>query len=732
MIIEKDLEKSTSLLDYQLQSNIAKLLARENITVIHSDVPTACFDLKNRVMRLPLWKDFGKVVYDMLISHEVGHALFDDYGIIEEYLDGKGIPAGLNVIDDIRIERKVQDKYPSLPKIFLAAYKTLVEKDLFEISGKDVSQFGFLDRLNLHAKIGHLIDIPLDDKETDFFNRCYAAETTQDVIDLYEEYKEIEKEKPKEKEGEKSDNGQPSDKEESGSEDGSGSPDNEETDDSGDNSEESASSNDSSTDPEETGDCVPEESLNSSDESEEVESHDSNGENPSAEDSTEHLEEVSETMDSFEKNVSQDFNHLDESQIQTLIPSKSKFDQATNSYKKIIENRLSSTRFSFDRETSQFQADFLKYKKNMKKKVGVLIREFERRKAAFRYTRSSESRVGTIDVNKMHKYRYDDQIFNTVTTLADGKNHGMIFYIDYSASMAGVLKHVIDQTLNLVYFCKRMSIPFEVYSYTDFYGTNYESFPNEIDISRLVLNNILSSSMSKSDFNLGFEQLYYQYRNGVYYASTGTLEKLGGTPLNSVILGANHHCNDFQKKHRVDKLNVIILSDGDSQAALTNSGKRAGIAIFEGKKVDLSRKRVLSGGGYRRGTLCTFRDMQQEAALQLLRKKATVIGMFLPSTQGSAKAKMGLAEDKFDTVVKMYQKKGFVCLPEGCGGYDSLMILPSNLEIEDETFDHFDSDGKDIKDDRSEQTRLAKEFSKVHGRNKQSRVILTRFAELIA
>ena len=731
MIIEKDLEKSTSLLDYQLQSNIAKLLSRENITVIHSDVPTACFNLKNRVMRLPLWKDFGKVVYDMLISHEVGHALFDDYGIIEEYLDGKGIPAGLNVIDDIRIERKVQDKYPSLPKIFLAAYKTLVEKDLFEISGKDVSQFGFLDRLNLHAKIGQLIDIPLDDKETDFFNRCYAAETTQDVIDLYEEYKEIEKEKQKEKEGEKSDNGQPSDKEESGSEDGRGSPDNEETDDSGDNSEESASSNDSSTDPEETGDCVPEESLNSSDEAAEVGSHDSNGENSSAEGSTEHLEEVSETMDSFEKNVSQDFNHLDhykkESQIQTLIPSKSKFDQATNSYKKIIENRLSSTSFSFDRETIAFQTDFLKYKKNMKKKVGVLIREFERRKAAFRYTRSSESRVGTIDVNKMHKYRYDDQIFNTVTNLADGKNHGMIFYIDYSGSMHHVLEHVIDQTLNLVYFCKRMSIPFEVYSYTSCYESNPQSFPDEIDISRLVLNNILSSSMSKRDFNIGFEQLYYQYRNGVYYSS-GTLEKLGGTPLNSVILGANHHCNDFQKKYRVDKLNVIILSDGDSHPAYTSRRKSSGIAIFEGKKVDLrpNRKTVVVAGRY------ASRDMQQEAALQLLRKKATVIGMFLPCNQREAKGKISLADDKFDNVLKMYQKKGFVCLPEGCGGYDSLMILPSNLEIKDETFDHFDSDGKDIKDDRSEQTRLAKEFSKVHGRNKQSRVILTRFAELIA
>ena len=83
------------LLDYQLQSNVARLLSRENITVTHANVPTACFDLRNRVMKLPLWKDFGKVVYDMLIAHEVGHAIFDDYPLVEKYLSDnniKGIP----------------------------------------------------------------------------------------------------------------------------------------------------------------------------------------------------------------------------------------------------------------------------------------------------------------------------------------------------------------------------------------------------------------------------------------------------------------------------------------------------------------------------------------------------------------------------------------------------------------------------------------------------------------
>ena len=58
---------------------LPKLLAKENITIQHGNYSTAWFDIKNRVLGLPMWKDMGKDVYDLLIGHEVGHALETPY-----------------------------------------------------------------------------------------------------------------------------------------------------------------------------------------------------------------------------------------------------------------------------------------------------------------------------------------------------------------------------------------------------------------------------------------------------------------------------------------------------------------------------------------------------------------------------------------------------------------------------------------------------------------------------
>ena len=702
------------LLDYQLQSNVARLLSRENITVTHADVRTACFDLRNRVMKLPLWKDHGKVVYDMLIAHEVGHAIFDDYPLVEKYLSDnnfRGVPDVLNVIDDIRIERLVQDKYPGLPKIFLAAYRSLVKADLFGLKDRDISKMKFLDRLNLHAKIGTIVPVPLNDEELNFYNRCYAAKTTQEVIDLFEEFQNRPKEDEEPPEPEGREEQSSSEEGEEGEEQSSS---NSESDEESEESEESTS-----------GDS--DESDQTSDEDDAQTSVTSNAPQDS---------EKSETQEEFEKNLSENFDNRGwndpkpSDYVPVIFPRKSSLDKVTNSYKDVMESRKESSGWKYVTEDGDFSESYIDYKKKVKKKVGVLIREFERRKAAFRYSRSSESRVGTIDVNSLHKYRYDDQIFNTVTQLADGKNHGMIFYIDYSGSMANVLTDVIDQTLHLVYFCDKMNIPFEVYSYTSrcSWDNKKISDPHEISLDGLILNNIMSSTMSKKEFDLGFQQLFFQ-SSGVGHYNLSNLEQLGGTPLNTVIMVANHHCNDFQKKHRVDKLNVIMLTDGDSEQARSRESNN-GITVFEGNKIDISGKRSFAGSNSRSsGNYYSRVDYQQETLLKLLRKKATVIGMYLPSSLHDAKRKISLAEKSADKLRKVYVKNKFTNLPN-IAGYDSLMILPYNIQIVDNDF-QFSSE-EDISESRSAQSKLARQFAKNNSENKRSRVILSKFAELIA
>ena len=74
-------------------------------------------------------------------------------------------------------------------------------------------------------------------------------------------------------------------------------------------------------------------------------------------------------------------------------------------------------------------AEFAKFKKSAQKEVNYLVKEFECRKSADSYARATVSRTGVLDTAKLHTYRYNEDLFKKVTTLADGKNHGLVFVL---------------------------------------------------------------------------------------------------------------------------------------------------------------------------------------------------------------------------------------------------------------------------------------------------------------
>ena len=95
-----------------------------------------------------------------------------------------------------------------------------------------------------------------------------------------------------------------------------------------------------------------------------------------------------------------------------------------------------------------------------------LVKEFEMKKSATAYKRATTSKTGIIDPLKLSSYKYNDDIFKKLTILPDAKNHGMIMLLDWSGSMCDVIKQTIDQLLNLVWFCQKINIPYEVYFFT--------------------------------------------------------------------------------------------------------------------------------------------------------------------------------------------------------------------------------------------------------------------------
>ena len=62
------------------KDNLAKLMATEDLTIVHRKVPTAYFDLKNRLLCCPIFKDdLSSELYDLFMGHEVSHALHTPY-----------------------------------------------------------------------------------------------------------------------------------------------------------------------------------------------------------------------------------------------------------------------------------------------------------------------------------------------------------------------------------------------------------------------------------------------------------------------------------------------------------------------------------------------------------------------------------------------------------------------------------------------------------------------------
>ena len=161
---------------------LAKLLATENIVVEHdSSARTAAFDTLNRVLKLPVFKTENENVYNMLVGHEVGHALVTPTHWRDD-LPSDVPPDFVNVIEDVRIEKFIQSKFPGLRVDFTKGYDELNEQDFFAIRDKDLSKFSLIDRINLHFKLGVRALIPFTEEELVYVNAVDDCDTWQKVI----------------------------------------------------------------------------------------------------------------------------------------------------------------------------------------------------------------------------------------------------------------------------------------------------------------------------------------------------------------------------------------------------------------------------------------------------------------------------------------------------------------------------------------------------------------------
>ena len=719
-------------MNYELQSTLARLLAKENITVTHGNMKTAMFDVKNRVLGLPMWKNKSKDVYDMLVGHEVGHALYTPSEGIEEFRRKCGdIPFDVcNIVEDIRIERMIQDTYPGLPRVFKKAYTELVEDDFFGTKKKNIAECGFLDRLNLRGKVGSLLAIPLNDDEEVIYQKCLMAETFDDVIEICLEIKDMLEKEPPQPQSEDADSAEDADSSEEaedsdptpGNEDDSEDTDGDSETDDGEESftkafqdamEDAASEADTSS-PDIESDSEDEESVNTD-----------SIQNEGAGDGVS-KQFKSETLSDFEEKLEETVESPEDRNFTSvMLPRPNYIYDAIIGYDQLQKSRLKFSYTALMKSRPDYAAQvndrFITFRKTTKKKVGTMVREFEQRKAAYQYSRAKESRTGKLDVNKLHNYKLTDEIFLSQTKLANSKSHGMIFLLDYSGSMSSVLKDVIDQTLNLVTFCKKVGIPFRVYSFTNTWATATKMTTkptfNEVDLGDVLLVEHITSEMNKTKYDEAFKSLWWTVNS--CGGNAGDYDQLGGTPLDTVLTMMPTILTDFAKKNGIQKTTFVTLTDGDS-ARLNTSHEWSEVKTL--KKIKCGSK-IHEIRNYR-----STNDLM-EMINQL--PGINTIGFYLPNHKKAVNRilhRFIYNSKDMQKARKLHAKNGFSSVKNL--GYGAYYILDSDVGINDSDF--ITKIDEDAANSRKAQTKLAKQFGEHNRKSRQTRVLLTSLAQQIA
>ena len=603
----------TVIINKESKGYLAKLLATENISIQHKKVQTASFDVKNRTLTLPIWKNMGNDVIDLLISHEVGHALFTPEDGWRKAID-KGIQHSfLNVIEDARIEKLIKRKYPGLKQSFIKGYIELINNNFFGTKEKDVNNMLLIDRLNIHFKssiVGSTVKFT-NKKELDIVKRMDNLETWEDVVKLAEELGGYCKSEMKSKgidqlqvgdtdeDSEEYDSDQM--REQEGNQEGNNAKENEQEENQDEeNSEKDTTSSESDTDKKEK------ESLgqNAGHQSQSQEQGWDSEEEPVAETDTSWESQKGNLLDKSGRENQyfnmHEFNNYKEFVVdyKQVLKDFKKYHSAffygvNHTTKEIYENKDRTNAWA------KVIADYKLFKRDSQKQVNYMVKEFEMKKAATAYRRAQTSNSGVVDPLKLHSYKFNNDIFKRLTTTPDGKNHGLVMYIDWSGSMSDKLFDTIKQLMNLTMFCKKINVPFEVYAFNNgrwesserkLPTAKYQDNDITIDTSLRMLN-FISSKMTAKEYEQGMTNLYAlgkckEGRNYNYYSrrqwANMTQEEiesrewtnhlpdsprgygLSSTPLNDCIMASIKMVKDFQLQYNIDKMITVFLTDGSS------------------------------------------------------------------------------------------------------------------------------------------------------------------------
>ena len=549
----------------EVKGTLARLLAQEDLIVEQRQVDTASFDVERRILTLPLWEKAEASVLDMLIAHEVGHALYtpNKWDFLGE------IPLSfVNVVEDVRIEKLMKRRYAGLPKTFYNGYRDINAKDFFQLQFADLEEFGLVDRINLFYKVGMFHNIPFkNDQERAFRDECANVETFDEVLDLASRIAKYQQEQVSDKSTSQTD--EEGAEEAPSTEQGSGG--------------QTQSSQEESTESKDTqGQEAPTNTTQEDgQESEETSNDAPTPAQPNGKGTTggkAHGDDLEAVTDSLLKESIQNLVDSESAPITYIQTPELLLDKViveTQEWVDVLDEYWNKYEgFDF----AKIDSEWARYKSQSSKEVNYLVKEFEMKKSASAYARTTVSKTGVLDCSKLFQYKYNDDIFKKISVTPDGKNHGLIFNLDWSGSMSHILFSTMKQLLNLIQFCNKVGIPFEVYAFTNEWDSESvqkvkEVKENEITIEKFNMIKFASSDLKKRDLD---KVMKYMFRTAfcmTYRAADYNIPYklyLSGTPLNEAIISMKQILPIFQKKNNVEKCHIINLTDGEGSCVMRN------------------------------------------------------------------------------------------------------------------------------------------------------------------
>jgi hypothetical protein len=699
-------------------SIFARALASENLSFgFDPEAETASFDVKQRHLTLPVWR-VSETVQTMLIAHEISHALWtpaEESDAILKAAEAEGYNPMLlqriaNVVEDVRIEKMMKEKFPGTRRDFFLGYKEIVDSDLFGFSKMDFEKATLINRLNLHFKWGvqGFLPINLTNEEQQIADEIDSVTTFAEVYEvakrLYDDpsmQKIVQEVEEQQKAG-------------------------------GKQSGESL-----------MADAVKDFAPGGT-------------ENKGGEKFTSPCVTISPLKD-----------------LSTVIVPSSfllkEFEERNNGAVNMDGYR------EFVRHSDAF--------------VRQMVAQFERKKAADEIRRERPKQTGMLNLDRLHQYRTHDDIFISKIVKQDGKNHGMVFMLDFSGSMSVRLSDCILQLFQLVWFCEKAKIPFEVFCFTDcsasyIDGKKYDAAfrewqrkggqgdfhyapyhtqivnpkPTSVEYGLTRLFNLLSSRDSAADRERMMAYLYGAFVDEAKAKAANYNERtqtpcclsLHGTPTVEAIAAVSQFMQKWVAENKIQIPTLMVVTDGQPNGIYTRDDMVSQTAYYHhadngmmtvmnevcgtAHRIDLYANRGISLANVLIGSM-----------LDSLRKtmNARIVGMFvgnntLHETDYIAfcmsirerevyfnlpyhERNMGNSP-RFAAMREAYKEGAIICHPEMTPGYDSFFLVRTPKIVKDE----------DAIAESGTFTKIKNTFVKTMGKRAGSRVFLNRYVDIVA